>query len=85
MDARRDLLAEEQGRRQCLMREMIAGRQVHRASRRSERALDRVWTHVEAMPMLVGIDDREHRPAVSVARRDLDGALESFARLGMIR
>ncbi len=71
------------GARQRLVREVIGWRDVDRTPCLGQRSIERPGPDVESVAVLVRIDPRQHRPAIRVRRRLLDGALERVARLRM--
>jgi hypothetical protein len=68
-----EIAAEEQGRREGLMREMVGRREIHRPPSRVERAPQRVGARVEVVLVLVLHEEREQRP-------DVGGAWRTFGR-----
>jgi hypothetical protein len=79
-----DFFPEKKNTGQRLVRQVIARSQVDSVSGRGKRPAERIRKRVEAMPMFMGISQRQHRPAGGVARSDLDGAFKSLPRFQMI-
>ena len=82
--ASRRLFAEEQNNRQGLFREWIGRGEVHGAPSGRKRTVERAGSDVEAVGVLVGVDPREHRPAVRVGRRAIDGPLQRVTRVRVL-
>jgi hypothetical protein len=71
------MTAEQRDRGQRLVSEVVAWSQVNCRPSRCLGALQRARKGVEAVPVIVRVDERQHRPTVGV-RNGRDGALEAL-------
>jgi len=78
------LLPEEEHDGESLLREGIRRGEVHGAPSGCEGTVEGPGPRVEAVRVLVRIDPREHRPAVGVGGRPLDGPLQHVPRLRVL-
>jgi hypothetical protein len=72
---RHDAVQRDRGQR--LVSEVVARSQVNSTPSRCLGALQRAGKGVEAVPVIVRADERQHRPTVDV-RNGRDGALEAL-------
>ncbi len=79
-----DVPPEEQGDGEGLLRDVIRRGEIDGPPGRGEGAVERPGPRVEAVRVLVGVDPREHRPAVGVGRCPFDSAFERHARRSML-
>ena len=79
-----DVLPEEQDDGERLLRDVVGRGQIDGPPRRGEGPVKRPGPGVEAVGVFVGVDPREHRPAVGVGRRPLDGSLQRLPRLRVL-
>ena len=74
---RRNLAPEEMRFGQRIVRDLVRRRRLDRTARGLERAAERIGPRVEVVGVLVGVNQRQHGPAVGAFRRDANGGFEN--------
>ena len=79
-----ELLAEEQSLGQRVMREMIGRRRLNRTPRSCERASEGIGLAVEPVCIILPPQQRQHGPAIGIARRLLNGQFQASPRRSIL-